>query len=217
MFEPLFDALDDIHESDSPRVTGVAPATVVDNLDLTGAGRVQVKYAWLPGVEPWARVCATVAGNGSGVWFMPQPDDEVLVAFRNGDVREPYVLGGLWTMTSRPPVALPIDSVAKRVIRTPVGHEVAIDDLLQKLTLTHTLGHSIEIAADGITLAVAGGAAKIELSVSGEVTVTGTRSVSVSGLDVTVKAGNGLAVNATRADIQAAATCNIQGAIVKIN
>ncbi|WP_439680324.1 phage baseplate assembly protein V [Embleya sp. MST-111070] len=217
MFEPLFDALDDIHESDSPRVTGVAPATVVDNLDLTGAGRVQIRYAWLPGVEPWARVCATVAGNGSGVWFMPQPNDEVLVAFRNGDVREPYVLGGLWTMTSRPPAALPTDSITKRVIRTPVGHEIAIDDLVQKLTLSHTLGHSIEIAADGITLSVAGGAAKIALSASGAVTITGTRSVEVTGLDVSVKAGNGLTANATRADIQAAATCSIQGALVKIN
>ncbi|MFF7245669.1 phage baseplate assembly protein V [Embleya sp. NPDC008237] len=217
MFEPLFDALDDIHESDSPRVTGVAPATVVDNLDLTGAGRVQVKYAWLPGVEPWARVCATVAGDGSGVWFMPQPDDEVLVAFRNGDVREPYVLGGLWTMTSRPPVDLPIDSVSKRVIRTPVGHEVVIDDLVQSITLSHALGHSIEIAVDGITLSVAGGAAKISLTASGAVTVAGTRSVDVSGLDVSVKAGNGLAVNATRADVRAAATCSIQGALVKIN
>ncbi|MEU0938141.1 phage baseplate assembly protein V [Embleya sp. NPDC005971] len=217
MFEPLFDALDDIHESDSPRVTGVAPATVVDNLDLTGAGRVQVKYAWLPGVEPWARVCATVAGSGSGVWFMPQPDDEVLVAFRGGDVREPYVLGGLWTMTSRPPVDLPTDSVTKRAIRTPVGHEVVIDDLVQSITLTHALGHSIELAVDGITLAVAGGAAKISLSTSGAVTVSGTRSVEVSGLDVSVKAGNGLSANATRADIQAAATCSIQGAIVKIN
>ncbi|MFE3200658.1 phage baseplate assembly protein V [Embleya sp. NPDC055664] len=217
MFEPLFDALDDIHESDSPRVTGVAPATVVDNLDLTGAGRVQIRYAWLPGVEPWARVCATVAGNGSGVWFMPQPNDEVLVAFRNGDVREPYVLGGLWTMTSRPPAALPTDSITKRVIRTPVGHEIAIDDLVQKLTLSHTLGHSIEIAADGITLSVAGGAAEISLSASGAVTITGTRSVEVTGLDVSVKAGNGLTANATRADIQAAATCSIQGALVKIN
>ncbi|MYS85050.1 phage baseplate assembly protein V [Embleya scabrispora] len=217
MFEPLFDALDDVHESDSPRVTGVAPATVVDNLDLTGAGRVQVRYAWLPGIEPWARVCATVAGDGSGVWFMPQPDDEVLVAFRNGDVREPYVLGGLWTMTSRPPVDLPIDSVSKRVIRTPVGHEVVIDDLVQSITLSHVLGHSIEIAVDGITLAVAGGAAKISLTTSGAVTVSGTRSVDVSGLDVSVKAGNGLAVNATRADVQAAATCSIQGALVKIN
>ncbi|MFI6585382.1 phage baseplate assembly protein V [Embleya sp. NPDC050493] len=217
MFEPLFDALDDIHESDSPRVTGVAPATVVDNLDLTGAGRVQIRYAWLPGVEPWARVCATVAGDGSGVWFMPQPDDEVLVAFRNGDVREPYVLGGLWTMTSRPPVDLPIDSVSKRVVRTPVGHEVVIDDLVQSITLSHALGHSIEIAVDGITLSVAGGAAKISLTASGAVTVAGTRSVDVSGLDVSVKAGNGLAVNATRADVRAAATCSIQGALVKIN
>ncbi|WP_331771657.1 phage baseplate assembly protein V (plasmid) [Embleya sp. NBC_00888] len=217
MFEPLFDALDDIHASDSPRVTGVAPATVVDNLDLTGAGRVLVRYAWLPGVEPWARVCAPVAGDGSGVWFMPQPGDEVLVAFRNGDVREPYVLGGLWTMTSRPPVDLPTDSVTKRVIRTPVGHEVAIDDLVQTVTLTHALGHSIEMSVDGITLAVAGGAAKISLTTSGAVTVTGTRSVEVSGLDVSVEAGNGLAAKATRADIRAAATCSIQGALVKIN
>ncbi|HSA50424.1 MAG TPA: phage baseplate assembly protein V, partial [Yinghuangia sp.] len=142
MFEPFFDALDDIHEPAGTRMTGVAPATVVDNFDLTVSGRVQVSYPWLPGVEPWARVCAPVAGDGSGVWFMPQPNDEVLVAFRNGDVREPYVLGGLWTMTSRPPAVLPTDAKTKRVVRTPVGHRIEIDDALQTISLEHTLGHS---------------------------------------------------------------------------
>ena len=42
-----------------------------------------------------------MAGNNRGSWFIPDVDDEVLVAFEGGDPRRPYVLGGLAHVTHR--------------------------------------------------------------------------------------------------------------------
>ena len=46
--------------------------------------------------EAWARLATLMGGNNRGSWFIPDVDDEVLVAFEGGDPRRPYVLGGLW-------------------------------------------------------------------------------------------------------------------------
>ena len=34
-------------------------------------------------------------GNARGSTWLPEVDDEVLVAFEQGDIRRPYVIGGL--------------------------------------------------------------------------------------------------------------------------
>ena len=47
--------------------------------------------------------CLPGAGPDSGLVFLPEVDDEVLVAFEHGDIRRPYVIGGLWNgLDSRP-------------------------------------------------------------------------------------------------------------------
>ena len=87
---------------------GVYPALVVDIADPDGQGRVKVTLPWSPDAggsryEAWARLATLMAGNNRGSWFIPDVDDEVLVAFEGGDPRRPYVVGGLWNgRTGRP-------------------------------------------------------------------------------------------------------------------
>lgn len=62
------------------------------------------------------RVAATVASEsleadqkaassqGAGAEFMPEMDDEVLVAFAHADPRFPFVIGSLWNSDDKPPV-----------------------------------------------------------------------------------------------------------------
>lgn len=55
-----------------------------------------------------SRISSSRAGRfaenprGSGT-FIPSPEDEVLVAFNHGDLRNPVVLGGLWNGSDSPP------------------------------------------------------------------------------------------------------------------
>jgi uncharacterized protein involved in type VI secretion and phage assembly len=209
---------EDVHAPSAPRIAGVTPAVVVDNLDLTGQGRVQVRFPWLPDVEPWARVCAPVAGDGAGVWAIPQTGDEVLVAFANGDIAHPYVLGGLWSMTSRPPADLPTDAVTKTVVKTPLGHTVTLDDFAQSITLETLAGHKVEIGATTLTIAMAGGAASIELDVSGSISLKALRSVEISAPTVTVTGDASAKVSSSGAlDLSGGASCKIAAAVVAIN
>ena len=78
---------------------GVARAVVVDNTDAQGAGRVGVRFPWhsRPDAIHWAPIAAPMAGRDRGLWFRPEPGDEVLVAFERGDLRHPYVVGGVWS------------------------------------------------------------------------------------------------------------------------
>jgi uncharacterized protein involved in type VI secretion and phage assembly len=88
---------------------GVCPAQVTDIKDPDNQGRVQVALPWSPdsGSErytAWARLATLMAGNNRGSWWIPDVDDEVLVAFEHGDVRRPYVVGALWNGSDAPPL-----------------------------------------------------------------------------------------------------------------
>ncbi|MGH3014562.1 MAG: phage baseplate assembly protein V [Gaiellaceae bacterium] len=74
---------------------GVWRALVVEGRDPEGAGRVQVKLPAETGEgEAWARLA---------IWFHPEADDEVLIAFEGGDPRRPVVVGALWSSSETPP------------------------------------------------------------------------------------------------------------------
>jgi uncharacterized protein involved in type VI secretion and phage assembly len=50
----------------------------------------------------WIRVSQPYAGGSSAFWI-PEVNDEVLVAFEQGDPNRPYVLGRLFNGEDRPP------------------------------------------------------------------------------------------------------------------
>jgi phage protein D len=84
------------------RVQGVVTALVTQLEDEDDLGRIKVKYPWLPkdpnGVEiesHWIRMASPMAGAQRGFQFLPEIDDEVLVAFEHGDVHRPYLIGAL--------------------------------------------------------------------------------------------------------------------------
>ena len=97
------------------RIAGVVPAIVIDNQDPEGLYRIKVKFPWVkessdqysdsPDTEDfpstWARVATMMAGPDRGSFWLPEVDDEVLVAFEHGDLRRPYVIGALWNQTDK--------------------------------------------------------------------------------------------------------------------
>ena len=55
---------------------------------------------------------------------MPEPGDEVLVAFQDGKFDSPYVVGFLWNGEQ----VSPEDTPHNRVIVTPGGHQLRFED-----------------------------------------------------------------------------------------
>lgn len=108
---------------------------VTDNDDPENLGRVKVRFPTLSdeNESDWARVVSVGAGQpgktgGQGIHWLPEIEDEVLVAFTDGDIDCPYVLGGLWSSEDKPPVesgeALQGEKVNVRTFRTPKGNLV---------------------------------------------------------------------------------------------
>jgi phage protein D len=80
------------------RIPGVVIGVVTDNEDPQGMGRVRVRLPWLADDAEswWARLAQPGAGKDYGMAWIPQVGDEVLVAFGQGDMAYPFVIGGLW-------------------------------------------------------------------------------------------------------------------------
>jgi phage protein D len=165
-------------ENRSEHATGVVIGIVTDNRDPEGWGRVKVKYPWLSAdhASDWARVIAIGGGPERGIEFLPEVNDEVLVAFEMGDVHHPYVIGGLWNGKDAPPKksdsVVNSGRVEQRVIRSRTGHTMVFDDSDGKSSITiadkdgskvvlDTAGGKVLIEAKGNLTLKAGG--KIEI------------------------------------------------------
>jgi uncharacterized protein involved in type VI secretion and phage assembly len=212
----LDQALDRAADDNRPLV-GVALARVADNLDATGQGRVQLELPWLPDVRPWARVVLPGAGARRGLYSIPQPGDEVLVAFEQGDVAQPYVLGGLWSVKDPTPAAGPQAPVTNRTLRTPLGHVLDFDDLKQTVTLTTTTGQAVELTPESIRVTTTGEAASIELDTTGSVTIRAAVSITLNAPQLEFSGGSIQVNGDASVQIQGGATCTIQAGLVSIN
>ena len=79
--------------------------------------------------EAWARLATMMGGKNRGSFFIPDVDDEVLVAFEDGDPRRPCVLGGLWNGSDAPPQAMDGGGKNyKKVLKSRNGVTVTLDD-----------------------------------------------------------------------------------------
>lgn len=182
---------------------GVYPALVVDLADPEGQGRVRIRLPWSPDeggddYEAWARLATLMAGGNRGSWFIPDPDDEVLVVFEAGDPRRPYVIGGLWNGVDTPPESM--DSAGNnelKSIRSRNGVKITLDDASgqEKLLLETPGGQSLHLTdGPGVVEISDSNGNSLTLDSAG-ITVTASAKVSVQAGTVEVSAGS-VTVNA---------------------
>jgi len=111
------------------KIHGLVTAKVKDRNSL---GQVLVVYPWLTGNNTgyWAPVATMMGGNSRGSWFMPEKEDDVLVAFDHGDFDHPYVVGFLWNGQNKPPALDPATDAdpQRRILRSVNGHMIEIYD-----------------------------------------------------------------------------------------
>lgn len=93
-------------QAQASKIYGVVIGIVTNNQDPDKLGRVKVKFPWLADdVESfWARPAYPMNGKERGFWWIPEIDDEVLIAFEHGDPNRPYLLGGLYNGVDKPPI-----------------------------------------------------------------------------------------------------------------
>jgi uncharacterized protein involved in type VI secretion and phage assembly len=198
------------------RIYGVVTAVVTNNQDPDGTGRVRVRFPWLAaegeGESWWARVAVAMAGDQMGTYFLPDVDDEVLVAFERGDPRFPYVIGSLWNANRKPPEAVDEDNT-KRAIRSKSGHVVRFDDTAdaEKIEIVEANGKvKITIDSAASTLAIECDKDVTIESPNGKLTLKGKGIELESSDAVTVKASGDMKLTAD-------GSTTLKGSTVSIN
>jgi phage protein D len=188
-----------------PVLGGLVCGIVTNVKDPDKAGKVKVSLPWAaPDYESdWARVVQMTAGPRTGVMFMPEVGDEVLVGFEMGDARRPYVIGGLINdKSSFEPMSSAVNGsgvVTKRGLATPAGNQLLFEDELppgppgpppttSKITLgtgDSNLSLAIDQCAGTITLSCKPAPPKSK-------TPAGTVTIDCSGAgQIEIKGGSG--------------------------
>jgi len=209
------------------RVYGVTLGTVTSRLDPKGLGRVKVQFPWLSGQvdSAWARIATAWAGGSRGTYLLPEEGDEVLVAFRHGDLKYPYIIGFLWGDEDRPPEPTPL--LERRELKSKSGHRIVFDDFpgIQGLTLESQGGHTIELddTIGGMRIAITDASQNLSVvidTVEGAIRIEST----VGQIELSAKAGR-ISLDATAIDIHATGalslkadgTVAVNGSMVRIN
>lgn len=214
---------------------GPVVALVTNINDPDGRGRVKVKFPWLSeDVESdWCRVVGVGAGPETGLYWLPEVNDEVLVAFENGDIGRPFILGGLWNGQDDPPEA--IDKVVqngrvhKRTLKTRGGHTLTFIDGSEAGVLLETSGgHKLALddegqvikaeTAGGQTLVLDDSSHAVSIESGGDLTFKSATNLTIEAGTVLELKGQSFKLNANAAgEVKAGATLQVQGALVKIN
>jgi uncharacterized protein involved in type VI secretion and phage assembly len=213
--------LDSIAQNDRPedrRFYGIVNAQVITNCDETRQGRVKVRFPWLPGYEPWVRVATLMAGKQHGMFFIPQKDEEVLVAFNHGYLNEPYIVGNLWNGSDTPMEELADDPTHKRAIYTD-EHEIVFDDAAKTLKIkTRNGGQSVVLGSDKIEIALDDKkTTMITLEKGGKLTIKASDTIKLEAPTIKIEASNSVTVDGKQgATINGGTNCSIDAAQISI-
>jgi uncharacterized protein involved in type VI secretion and phage assembly len=153
-----------------------------------------------------------MAGGKRGAYFLPEVDDEVLVAFEHGDVRFPYVVGALWNDGDRPPHTNDDGKNAIREITSRSGHRITLDDTDgdEKIAIVDKTGkNSVVILSKDNSITIAA---------DGDITINAKGKLAVSANGIELKSQAGISVEASASlEAKASGQLTIKGSVVNIN
>lgn len=221
-------------ETRAGKIYGVVIGVVTNNQDPEKIGRVKVRFPWLNDEDEsyWAPVAAMMAGKDRGSWFLPEVDDEVLVAFGHGDVRFPYVVGALWNGVDTPPRDNADGQNNERVIKSRIGHEVILgdEDGKGKVEIKTKAGHQLLLddtsGSEKITVIDKSGNNKIEMDTAqNSIALTAQTKISLKAQTIEIAADTSLTMKSQQVEISADAAMTVKsssmltvkGSLVKIN
>jgi uncharacterized protein involved in type VI secretion and phage assembly len=197
------------------RIFGVVIGVVTNNKDPDKLGRVKVKFPWLSDQyeSNWARITTAMAGNQRGFYWLPEIDDEVLVAFEHGQVEFPYLLGALWNGKDNPIEKNDDGKNNLRIIRSRSGHKITLDDADGK--------EKIEIVdkSEKNKLIINTADNMITIVADKDISITATNGkLTLSGNDIEINSKGDLKVDAkSSVTVKATSQMTLKGSTININ
>lgn len=157
----------------------------------------------------------------------------MLVAFENGDVNRPYIIGSLWNGKDIPPETNKDGKNNIRLFKSRSGHVIQFADTKgeESITLTSAKGHVIKLddkgGAEQIHISDKSGknriilnskANKVSVSAGADIEISAGGKLSLSAKSIAMKSSAGTAIEASAGmEVKAAASMTIKGSVVNIN
>lgn len=210
----LYDLLEG-QTSGSRQIPGVALAVVTNNEDPDAQGRIKVKYPWrnIEDESFWARCTTPMAGGDRGVYFLPEVGDEVLVAFENGDIDYPVIIGSLWSGRMKPPETNSDGKNNRRLLKSRSGHLLIFDDTdgSERIEVIDKSGNNkVTIDTSGRT---------ITIESDGDIELKAPKGkISLDAAEISLKSQTATKIEAgAKMDVTTNAVLTLKGSIIKIN
>jgi uncharacterized protein involved in type VI secretion and phage assembly len=199
---------------------GALAVGIVTNInDPDERGRVKVRFPGLSqsSESTWARLMALGGGADRGMVFIPEVNDEVLVGFESGDIRQPVVLGGLYGQKFGIPTWDVKDGiVSARRITSRLGHYVELGDG-DKAPEQHLLmmlngeKHKLRLGMDKFDIEMPSGKPLLIKVGDSKIEVTGSGDISLEAPNITLKAKADVKIEGTNVTIAAKAQFAAEG------
>jgi phage protein D/phage baseplate assembly protein gpV len=208
---------------------GLVIGQVTDINDPDQRFRVKVSFPWLSDDYEswWARVAQPGAGDGRGLAWLPEVGDEVLVGFVHGDVRDPYVIGGLYNGSDHPMMNDQLvdgsaGQVLRRVLGSRTGHQLVFsdDDQASQVQLATGDGSATITLDSSNTKIVIDGSGKVTIHAGGPLQLNsdGDIEVNANGGDLKLSASGQVKVSGSSgASIDGGPQVAVTGSVIKLN
>ncbi|GGE45579.1 uncharacterized protein involved in type VI secretion and phage assembly [Pedobacter psychrotolerans] len=159
-------------------------ADVVDNNDPQGQGRIKVKFKWeclTNNVTEWLRVVTPDAGSSEkvsknrGFAFVPEKGDQVVIAFEEGNIARPIVMGSIFHGKIGSGGG---QTNQTKSLTTRSGNTIIMNDHDGSINVKDPSGNVLTMHGNG------------------EVTLTAPNKFTINTTDFIVNASNSIAINA---------------------
>ena len=145
-------AIIELTEYSSSRFFGKYRGLVTDVNDPNNQGCIKAIVPEIYGKKesPWAFPSAIHAGPNYGLYILPKVKDGVWIEFEAGDKSRPIYSGFWWAHDELPKDA----GENKRILVTPKGHKIILDDDGNEIFITHSDGAQINITKEALKLKI---------------------------------------------------------------
>ncbi|MDD3023759.1 MAG: phage baseplate assembly protein V [Syntrophomonadaceae bacterium] len=245
----IFYSLASMDEKVGKKIAGVCVGLVTNIEDPENMGRIKVKFPVRVGSgtnyeSHWAPLVTWLAGPEMGAFFLPHVDDEVLLAFNDGNLEEPFVIGSLWNGKDKPPVSESERLANKKTkiskFKSHGGSEIIFDDEQGKckLEIHTTKGQKILLDDENQKVEIKEQNGQNTITIDGKNNVINLQSnktinLKAQGCSVKIDASGGIPIESSASpkikaqmisieagatmDIKSSGMLNIKGSMVKIN
>jgi uncharacterized protein involved in type VI secretion and phage assembly len=218
-------------KSESGLAQGVVIGIVTNVKDPEDLGRVKVQFPWLhdndvPIESNWARLAMPSAGASRGMYFLPEVNDEVLVAFEHGNPNYPYIVGALWNGKDKPPETNAKvhtgEGTVQRIIASRLDHRIVFDDsksaksiLIEDTTKKQSI--LIDSTKNSITVKAAGNLlidikGNIDIKAGGNINIEAGGNIKAEGVNIDANATSALGLEGkTSATLESAGSTAVTG------